>query len=448
MTIEQGLRAGERRRMTASHTLRQATRTALGWLPQSVRHRLYRNMVRCDPAPDSRLKLKIAESLPELEGCFSLLHDAYVTSGFMKPDPSGMRVTIYHALPTTTTLVALWDGRPVGTLSLIRDGAFGLPMQSAFDLSSVRRKGGQIAEVSALAVADEFRRSGGTILFPLMKFMYEYCIKYFDTRHLVIAVNPNRIELYESLLFFERLPASTVNHYDFANGAPAVGATLDLSKALVRFKTVYGEKRPLRNLYSYFVETTLANIDLPPRPLHTTNDPVLTPGLMDHFFNRRTQVLSVLEPHDRALLRSIYRGTSLEAVLPSAGVKEVAMRRHPRYSIRCPARLSLGHDGKGGEELSTVLTDLSEAGCRVESPAQMEIGQSGMLEVELGPRCHSLLQVQVVRSVRAPAPVRRYALRVIHADDNWTECVHALESGLTFSDLLGGVPAGAAEACV
>jgi len=48
-----------------------------------------------------------------------------------------------------------------------------------------------------------------------MKFMYEYCTTFFDTRHLVIAVNPNRIEMYESLLCFERLTENLVENYDF-----------------------------------------------------------------------------------------------------------------------------------------------------------------------------------------------------------------------------------------
>ena len=90
---------------------------------------------------------------------------------------------------------------------------------------------GNIAEVSALAVHPRFRRNGGGILFPLMKFMYEYCTTFFDTRHLVIAVNPRHIELYESLLFFKRLSTTVVDNYDFVNSAPAVGATLDLKHA-------------------------------------------------------------------------------------------------------------------------------------------------------------------------------------------------------------------------
>ena len=206
------------------HTLRKV----FSFFPRRLRFAVYRSFVDCDPSPDKRLVLKIAQTKEELEACFRLLHDAYVGSGFMEPHPSGMRVTIYHALPTTTTLCAMYDGEVVGTLSLIRESVFGFPLQSVFNLQEVREKEGRLAEVSALAVHPKFRNTGGTILFPLMKFMYDYCSTFFDTRHLVIAVNPNRIEMYESLLFFERLKQAGVDNYDFANGAPAIGASVDL----------------------------------------------------------------------------------------------------------------------------------------------------------------------------------------------------------------------------
>ena len=270
--------------------LHKALRKLFGILPRDQRFAIYRSFVNCDPAPSARLQLKIAETQEELEACFRLLHDAYVNAGFMKPDPSGMRVTIYHALPTTTTLCAKYDGEVVGTLSLIRDSVFGFPLQSIFDLSGVRAKAGNIAEVSALAVNPKFRKTGGAILFPLMKFMYEYCVTFFDTRHLVIAVNPNRIEMYESLLFFRRLTANVVENYDFANGAPAVGAWLDLRHAPAIFKNVYGAKPARKNLDAYFTEVKLPNIQLPQRRYYTTNDPVLTPDLLDHFFQRPDHV--------------------------------------------------------------------------------------------------------------------------------------------------------------
>ena len=83
---------------------RLALRKAFSLFPRSLRFAIFRSFAECDPKPGDRLVLKIAETREELEQCFSLLHDAYVGEGFMKPAASGLRATIYHALPTTTTL--------------------------------------------------------------------------------------------------------------------------------------------------------------------------------------------------------------------------------------------------------------------------------------------------------------------------------------------------------
>jgi len=144
----------------ARKIVRQLVRKLITWLPRNKRFKVYRSFVDCNPAPSQRLVLKIAETKEELEACFSLLHDAYVDSGFMKPDASGMRLTIYHALPTTTTLCAKYDGKVVGTISLIRESELGVPMQQIFDLTAVREKEGNIAEASALAVHPKLERLG------------------------------------------------------------------------------------------------------------------------------------------------------------------------------------------------------------------------------------------------------------------------------------------------
>jgi hypothetical protein len=81
-----------------------------------------------------------------------------VAAGFMQPDPSGLRVTIYHALPTTTTLCAKWDGQVIGTISMIREGVFGFPLQQSSISAQVRSKTGKIAEISALAIDPRFRK--------------------------------------------------------------------------------------------------------------------------------------------------------------------------------------------------------------------------------------------------------------------------------------------------
>jgi GNAT superfamily N-acetyltransferase len=406
------------------------------FFPRNLRFAVYRSFVDCDPQPDKRLVLKIAETKEELEACFKLLHDAYVGSGFMQPHPSGMRVTIYHALPTTTTLCAKFDGEVVGTISLIRESVFGFPLQSIFNLNEIREKKGRIAEVSALAVHPKFRKTGGSILFPLMKFMYEYCTTFFDTRHLVIAVNPNRIEMYESLLFFQRLTENEVENYAFVNGAPAVGAALDLHAAPEILKQVYGKKSRRKNLYQYFVHTRLRNIVIPSRRYFTTNDPVMTPELLDYFFNERTQTFHDLGEREKGLLHSIYNLPKYQQVLPtvfSESSFQKRQRMHQRYSIKCTGSFTVtGRDQTDVYALRVV--ELSDDGflAHVKEPLPMNVW--GEARIRLGNEEKSITKAIVIRGQYKDSR-GFYGFKLAEPDLPWRKLVGALKSGTTHEDL-------------
>ena len=414
----------------------QSIRKMIAALPKEARFAVYRSFVDCDPAPSERLQLKIAETKEELEACFRLLHDAYVESGFMQAQPSGMRVTIYHALPSTTTLCAKWDGEVVGTISLIRESAFGFPLQKIFDLSGVRQNEGNLAEVSALAVHPRFRKTGGAILFPLMKFMYEYATQYFDTRHLLIAVNPNRIEMYESLLFFERLVANVVENYDFANGAPAVGASLDLRFAPTVLERVYAKKSPRKNLHQYFTKIRLPNLMLPNRRYFTTNDPVLTPELLDYFFNVRTHGFASLDQRKRVLLHSIYDLPSYRDILPALpdSGEGVLTRQHQRFSVRCPAHLRLDQAGSQECEFAVQVIEVSEYGFQAYAKEDLPLNIWSSATVRLGKSEVSVIKALAVRD-HANGFNGFYGFRVGEPDLIWRKFVNALQKGRTHEDL-------------
>ena len=135
-------------RTQPTRRLHQFARAALGSLP--ARHMLRAVSVddRLQPRARPKPHFRHRRLGRRVGGLLSLLHDAYVQR-VHGPDPSGLRVTPYHALPTTTTLFACFDGEIIGTLSIIREGVFGLPLQSVFDLTAVRAQGGRIAEISA-----------------------------------------------------------------------------------------------------------------------------------------------------------------------------------------------------------------------------------------------------------------------------------------------------------
>ena len=427
---------GRSARARTRHRLHAAARSLLGALPRELRFGLYRRMVDCPQVLDDSFEFTIARTRDDLEACFALLHDAYVASGFMAPHASGLRVTPYHALPTTTTLAAKVAGQVVGTLSIVREGVFGFPLQSAFDITAVRARGGRIAEISALAVHPSYRRTGGKILFPLMKFMYEYCTRFFDTRHLVIAVHPNRIELYESLLFFRRLTARTVDRYDFANGAPAVGATLDLSEAPQLFRQAYGGRAARRDLHRYFVELELPNIRFPARDWHVSNDPILTPALADHFFNARTQGFAELGERKKRLLHSIYDLPEYDAVLPklpdqpNAGIRS---RKYRRYSFKCPGYLTVSG---GGQKIRYTMqvVEVSKYGFQAKTEGMVPLNIWSDATIKLGWHDVSTVKAMAVRDhVNGAADV--YGFNLGEPDLVWNKFVTALTAGKTHGDL-------------
>jgi len=227
-----------------------------------------------------------------------------------------------------------------------------------------------------------------------------------------------------------------VYSYDFANGAPAVGAALDLVQARELLRAAYAHKRPLRNLYRYFIETRLDNIRLPVRRFFTTNDPVLTPAMMDHFFNRRTRVFESLSDRQRLLLRSIYDRPEYRAVLPapSEGAQELlTLRQHQRFSIRCPARLAVRSYGAVLLYPLQVI-ELSLQGFQAECTLPLPEGTCGWVEIDLGHNEQARARATAVRRHEVAGQVF-YGFSVPLPDAAWQHCVVALQTGSTHSDL-------------
>lgn len=313
-------------------------------LPASIRSPLIRQWVRFPSELPSDIRFKVAETKDELEQAFSLLHDAYVKEGLMTPHPSGMRVTKYHALPSTSTLIAIQGGLVVGTLSIVRQNAFGLPLEAIFDLDQLP-PGSRPAEVSSLAIRDGFRQQRGRILFPLLKFAHQYAVEYFGVTHFLIAVNPKWFTFYEAILLFKKLTNKTVASYDFVNGAPAVGAYLDLRKALREYVVTFGKNPVERNLCRFFFDLPPLNMEFPLRKRSVISDPVLSPELVEHFFIRKTQVFESLTDFERLVLREMYNTREFLDLIPKSKVIPYWTRQEKRYDVDLRARVVL-EDGR------------------------------------------------------------------------------------------------------
>ena len=265
--------------------------------------------------------------------------------------------------------------------------------------------------------------------------MYEYCTTFFDIRHLVIAVNPAHIEMYESLLFFRRLEQNMVDKYDFVNGAPAIGATLDLQEAPEMLRHHYSSKPSGRNLYAYFVQLKLPNIQLPRRRFFTTNDPVLTPDILDYFFNRQTRIFENLDEREKALLHAIYDLPEYRAVLPkfSAPTNTTPLRHHDRFSVKCPAQVSF-RTLDGLQNIPVEIFEVSRSGFQARALTSMPLNILCETTIQLG--CDEVAHVRG-QAVREKLDGSRgfYGFRLCESDEHWKDFVSALYRNMTFNDL-------------
>ncbi|NDI86353.1 GNAT family N-acetyltransferase [Undibacterium crateris] len=213
---------------------------------------------------------KIADTLEEKTAAFKLVHEMYVRRGIIPASEKNWRLSVFHLLPTTTIFVAKSGDRIIGSVSLIEDSPLGVPMEETHpkEILSLRLAGLRFAEVGALAVTQERRGKGVSLM--LYNILLRWARQYRLIRNLAIAVHP-RIEKFFSVIFlFKRM--GPVHSYKKLNCAPSVPLCVDLSTGLKQFRAIYdrpdmhiGLSRHSANVYRFFCEEWEANLCLPQR---------------------------------------------------------------------------------------------------------------------------------------------------------------------------------------
>lgn len=253
--------------------------------PKWLQDEVVRKTINLPKEVPSNFTFKIAETEEELEAAFRLVYDAYLKLGYCSENPYKMRATIYHALSTTATVIATDNGKVIGTLTIVRDNVLKLPVDTIFDVSSMRAKAQRLAEVTSLVIHPDYRREkGGCVLFTMLRFMHEYSTNYFGVDHLVVTVHPKDAFFYKSLLLFKTIPGTGVVDY---LGAPAVALSLDLKKAFVDFQEVYNPRSDAENLFKYFITRKIPNLQFPKKHYNKINYPVVSVSyFIDLFVNK------------------------------------------------------------------------------------------------------------------------------------------------------------------
>ncbi len=200
---------------------------------------------------ESDIAVRVASRPEEIKGASRLVYQAYLRCGLIEPNPFAMRVTPYHLLPTTEVFVAVCRGEVICTVSLVRSGELGLPMESIYgkEVACRREQGISLAEASCLAD----RRRSLVRSFPLVARLMSFtiqCASYRGIDELLIAVHPKHGRFYQRFLGFQQVAEEKT--YEAVRGKPAVAMALDISRLSVdhpkAHKRVFGVSFPEEDL--------------------------------------------------------------------------------------------------------------------------------------------------------------------------------------------------------
>lgn len=145
--------------------------------------------------------IKRACTADQLLQAYRLVNDVFQETGYLKPEPSGLRLRIFETSSETATFIAEKAGVVVGVLSVVGDSPdLGLPSDAAFkpELDALRAKGRRLCEITNQAVAPAYRKSAVPTELMRCALAHELEAGYEDS---VATVSPSHHGFYELLGF-------------------------------------------------------------------------------------------------------------------------------------------------------------------------------------------------------------------------------------------------------
>ncbi len=258
------------------------------------------------PFANGMYSVSVAADLATRRAAYRLVYSLYLEKEYAAPHPSRMWLSIFDALPETTTLVVKRGQEVVAALTVIFDSPMGLPADRLYrdELDAMRRAGRRPAEIVSLGVSPNAEK-GSEILVKLFNFVYLLSRKIRGATDFLNTVNPRHAGFYKRTLLFKQ--AGPVRDYDRVGGAPAVLIRLDLAVPDEQIRLEHGpiESRPpkSRTLYSMFpspreepalVETLARSL----RPM--------TQRELRYFFTEKTNIIKEATAPQRHYVEDCY----------------------------------------------------------------------------------------------------------------------------------------------
>ena len=155
------------------------------------------------------IEVRTPRGIEEFYQAYRLVHDQYAAIQLIEPRNSQLRFFIRDFLPVTTALVAIHEGRIVGTASMVKWSSLGLPASCVYptEIAALGEESPYIAEstkfacVSSGAAAERGIGKMSLVSTAVLRALFRWCWGAKVTQWLLV-VHPRVSEFYRSQLGF------------------------------------------------------------------------------------------------------------------------------------------------------------------------------------------------------------------------------------------------------
>lgn len=161
----------------------------------------------------------------DLLRAYRLVHSVFLGTGYLKPEPAGLRLRIFETTSETATFIAEKEGEVVGVLSVVGDSKdVGLPSDAAFkpELDGLRAGGLRLCELTNQAVGEAYRKSA--VSTELMRCAVAHML-HAGFHEAVATVSPSHQGFYEMMGFRQ---TGSERSYSLKLHDPVIALRMDL----------------------------------------------------------------------------------------------------------------------------------------------------------------------------------------------------------------------------
>jgi hypothetical protein len=243
-------------------------------------------------------RIRVANCFELRDRAYRFIYEIYQGLGYAGSNSNRRWLTVYDALPDTTTLIAEnKKGDLAGALTLVFDSAMGLPGDSMFkmQLDSLRNDGARLCESMSFATAENTRGSIKTIG-GLFYCGYLLASRAKKATHWTTNVIEKHERFYCRNLLFERV--GPVNNCSRAQGLPVVLLVLPFE--------LPNTQRKVRRIFPL---SMLNYSDTEEAAISSRVNELVTPMTEDEFcmfFSENSEVYSSASGEQKQILKKLY----------------------------------------------------------------------------------------------------------------------------------------------